>query len=67
MANDMSGEMATCACGAQGWIINRSHPLNPSKWWEIHHENDVPHFVTTRRRPDGAMRFVLLDESDWRP
>ena len=66
MANAMAGEMATCACKAQGWIINRSNPLAPFTWFEIAHEWGPNHFVQSRRQPNRSFRFVLLDEGDWR-
>ena len=65
MGNEMKGEMATCACGARGWIINRSHHLSRSLWLEISHENGPAHFVRRVQLDDGCFRFELLDEGDW--
>lgn len=46
MANNMSGELATCACGAKGWIMDRAKPLSVHEhWFVIHHESGQVHKV----------------------
>ena len=62
MANTMSGELATCACGAKGWIMDRAHHLDVRKhWFVIHHESGEVHRVV-RVWTDKGFRFEVADE-----
>ena len=61
MANEMDGERAQCPCRREGWITDRSNPLNVNcVWWMISHENGTQHRVT-RHWVNGRFNLVLED------
>lgn len=44
--NNAKNEIATCACGAHGEIVKRSHHLAvEEKWFVIKHEHGEEHTV----------------------
>lgn len=62
MATDKQGELATCGCGAHGWIVERTHYLelaDPRYW--IEHENDDEWHENrvTAKLIDGERSFRL--------
>lgn len=59
MADSMKGERATCACGAVGEIVSRSHPLDWAEPWFVIRHDDGCH-VVERFWNGQAFRFQML-------
>jgi hypothetical protein len=61
MSESFKGEMATCACGTVGGIVDGSGLESVrDPWWVIEHDNGEQH-INVRVRVDGKFRFKLKE------
>ena len=63
MSVQVNGELATCACGAYGGIVERSPIFDPGFWCVIEHEGGERHKVETVWTGEAYRFKAVEDES----